>query len=110
MNPFEAAGVWLKCALHAHTTNSDGELAPDLLVRHYDWAGYDVLAITDHWIRTVERSTRRLLAAHRAFVHARLPAGSSTSIRAYGVSRGRSRRAAVISPAPSRSRISAPTG
>jgi hypothetical protein len=61
VNPFEAEGVWLKCALHAHTTNSDGELAPDLLVRHYDWAGYDVLAITDHWMRTVERSTKRLL-------------------------------------------------
>src|SRR5579859_5528953 len=59
--PFEGDGVWLRCALHAHTTNSDGELAPDLLVRHYEWAGYDVLAITDHWVRTVERSTRKLL-------------------------------------------------
>ena len=25
-NPFEAAGVWLKCALHTHTTVSDGEV------------------------------------------------------------------------------------
>ena len=58
---FDSPGVWLKCALHAHTTNSDGELGPDLLVRHYEWAGYDVLAITDHWVRTVERSTKRLL-------------------------------------------------
>jgi hypothetical protein len=62
MTPFEGdGGVWLRCALHAHTTNSDGELAPELLVRHYEWAGYDVLAITDHWVRTVERSTRKLL-------------------------------------------------
>ena len=61
MSPFDAPGVWLRCALHAHTTNSDGELAPPLLVHHYEWAGYDVLAITDHWVRTVERSTRRLL-------------------------------------------------
>ncbi len=61
MTPFEGDGVWLRCALHAHTTNSDGELAPDLLARHYEWAGYDVLAITDHWVRTVERSTRKLL-------------------------------------------------
>ncbi len=52
MSPFDAPGLWLRCALHAHTTNSDGELAPDLLVRHYEWAGYDVLAITDHWVRT----------------------------------------------------------
>ena len=61
MTPFEGDGVWLRCALHAHTTNSDGEMAPDMLVRHYEWSGYDVLAITDHWVRTVERSTRNLL-------------------------------------------------
>ncbi len=45
MDPFDAPGNWLRCALHAHTTNSDGELAPEFLVRHYEWAGYDVLAI-----------------------------------------------------------------
>ncbi len=61
MTPFEGDGVWLRCALHAHTTNSDGELSPDMLVRHYEWAGFDVLAITDHWVRTEERSTRKLL-------------------------------------------------
>jgi hypothetical protein len=61
VTPFEGDGVWLRCALHAHTTNSDGEPPPEMLVRHYDWAGYDVLAITDHWVRTVERSTRNLL-------------------------------------------------
>jgi hypothetical protein len=61
MTPFDKDGVWLRSALHAHTTNSDGQLLPDKLVRHYEWAGYDVLAITDHWVRTVERSTRNLL-------------------------------------------------
>jgi len=62
MSPFDDdGGVWLRCALHAHTTNSDGDLPPDKLVQHYEWAGYDVLAITDHWVRTVERSTRKLL-------------------------------------------------
>jgi hypothetical protein len=61
VNPFEDGGMWLRCALHAHTTNSDGELPPDKLVRHYDWAGFDVLAITDHWVRTVEASSDRLL-------------------------------------------------
>ena len=39
MSPFDAPGDWLRCALHAHTTNSDGELGPEFLVRHYDWAG-----------------------------------------------------------------------
>jgi len=61
VTPFEGDGVWLRCALHAHTTNSDGEMAPEMLVRHYEWAGFDVLAITDHWVRTDERSTRKLL-------------------------------------------------
>jgi hypothetical protein len=61
MSPFDAPGEWLRCALHAHTTNSDGELAPEMLVRHYDWAGYDVLALTDHWVRTAEASTKGLL-------------------------------------------------
>jgi predicted metal-dependent phosphoesterase TrpH len=60
-NPFAEDGPWLRCALHAHTTNSDGELAPSLLVRHYERAGFDVLALTDHWVRTVEPSTDRLL-------------------------------------------------
>jgi hypothetical protein len=61
MSPFEESGLLLRCALHAHTTNSDGELGPDMLVRHYAWAGYDVLAITDHWVRTDEPSTNDLL-------------------------------------------------
>jgi hypothetical protein len=60
-NPFEDGGIWLRCALHAHTTNSDGEMAPEVLVRHYEWADFDVLAITDHWVRTAEESSERLL-------------------------------------------------
>ena len=73
MSPFEAPGLWLRCALHAHTTNSDGELAPDLLVRHYEWAGYDVLAITDHWVRTVSPSTERLLVIPSTELNAHAP-------------------------------------
>ena len=42
-------GVWLRCQLHAHTTNSDGEVSPAALCDHYADAGFDVLAITDHW-------------------------------------------------------------
>ena len=33
--PWSSPGSWLRCALHAHTTNSDGELAPRALVKHY---------------------------------------------------------------------------
>ena len=70
---FAAPGTWLRCALHAHTTNSDGELAPELLVRHYERAGYDVLAITDHWVRTVEPSTRNLLVIPSTELNAHAP-------------------------------------
>jgi hypothetical protein len=49
VDPFTADGEWLRCALHAHTTESDGELSPALLAAHYARAGFDVLAITDHW-------------------------------------------------------------
>ena len=32
-----------------------------MLVGHYEHAGFDVLALTDHWVRTVEPSTEQLL-------------------------------------------------
>jgi hypothetical protein len=73
VNPFRGEGLWLRCALHAHTTNSDGELAPELLVRHYEWAGYDVLAITDHWARTAEPSTKKLLVIPSTELNAYAP-------------------------------------
>src|SRR3989442_12843913 len=74
MNLFREEGSWLRCALHAHTTNSDGELGPDMLVRHYEWAGYDVLAITDHWCRTAEPGTKKLLVIPSAELDANAPA------------------------------------
>jgi hypothetical protein len=46
---FGDGGVWLRCQLHAHTTNSDGAPTPEALCDHYAEAGFDVLAITDHW-------------------------------------------------------------
>jgi hypothetical protein len=38
----------LRCALHTHTTRSDGELAPGKLLRVYRDLGFDVVALTDH--------------------------------------------------------------
>jgi hypothetical protein len=73
MTPFDQPGTWYRCALHAHTTRSDGELGPDMLVRHYEWAGYDVLAITDHWARTVERSTNGILVIPSTELDAKAP-------------------------------------
>jgi hypothetical protein len=71
-NPFESEGEWLRCAFHAHTTNSDGELPPEMLVRHYGWSGFDVLAITDHWIRTVEPEAEGLVVVSGAELDARI--------------------------------------
>jgi hypothetical protein len=86
VTPFEGDGVWLRCALHAHTTNSDGELSPDLLVRHYEWAGYDVLAITDHWVRTEVPSTRKLLVIPSTELNATCgPSGDDAHVLALGI-------------------------
>lgn len=48
IEPFEDGGLWLRCNLHAHTTESDGMLSPFMLRRYYTLGGYDVLAMTDH--------------------------------------------------------------
>ena len=85
MTVFDAPGGWLRCALHAHTTNSDGELQPEFLVRHYEWAGYDVLAITDHWVRTVEPSTRNLLVIPSTELNAVVGDGEDAHVLALGV-------------------------
>ncbi len=61
MSPFDGEGVWLKCALHAHTTESDGDVSPAELAAAYRSAGYDVLAVTDHWRLTVAPETPGLL-------------------------------------------------
>jgi hypothetical protein len=85
-NPFGEPGVWLRCALHVHTTNSDGELTPSLLVRHYERAGFDVLAITDHWVRTDEPSNERLLLIPSTELDASMGApGREAHVLGFGV-------------------------
>jgi hypothetical protein len=60
-DPFDVDGVWLKSAFHTHTARSDGELDPAAHVRHHEWMGFDVVAITDHWTLTHEPSTDHIL-------------------------------------------------
>ena len=48
-NPFRMAGPWFKGNLHLHTSRSDGELRPETVAQKYAAAGYDFIAITDHW-------------------------------------------------------------
>jgi hypothetical protein len=84
-NPFADAGMWLRCALHAHTTRSDGELSPDGLVRHYERAGFDVLAITDHWVRTEAGSTERLLVIPSSELSCLLPGETDGHLLGFGI-------------------------
>ena len=83
--PWQAPGAWLRCALHAHTTNSDGELAPRALAKHYERAGYDVLALTDHWYRSEAPSTEKLVVIPSAELNCILPAGRDGHVLALGI-------------------------
>lgn len=42
-------GVWLRGNLHMHTSRSDGCLSYEDAVALYEHAGYDFIAVTDHW-------------------------------------------------------------
>lgn len=81
---FGGSGEWLRCALHAHTTRSDGELAPELLAAHYARAGYDVLAITDHW-RLTDAESSELLVIASSELNCILPEGRDGHVLAYGI-------------------------
>jgi len=82
--PWCTEGEWLRCALHAHTTQSDGELAPDLLALHYERAGYDVLAVTDHWQRTEARAVR-ILVIPSVELNCILPGARDGHVLGFGV-------------------------
>lgn len=43
-----AAKKWFKGNLHTHTTNSDGDTAPEHVADWYEENGYDWLCLTDH--------------------------------------------------------------
>ena len=76
--------MWLRCALHAHTTNSDGDLPPGALAEHYGRARYDVLAITDHWRRT-DTASGALLVIPSAEVNCLLPGELDGHVLAFGI-------------------------
>jgi len=46
----EKKGVWLRGNLHMHTRRSDGRLSYEEAVSLYEQAGYDFIAVTDHWV------------------------------------------------------------
>lgn len=77
-------GEWLRCQLHCHTTNSDGVATPAQLVAHYAAAGYDVVAITDHWHVTTHPDDALLVIAASELT-ARTDGGDEAEVLALGV-------------------------
>jgi len=74
-------GVWLRCQLHAHTTNSDGEPTPEELCRHYATAGFDVLAITDHWhVTSCEHDGLIVIPSSELSARAPTPSGEAEAL------------------------------
>ncbi len=61
MRQDEYGRKWYKGNLHTHTTNSDGRLAPEVVINLYKEAGYDFLALTDHWIFGERRKEEKFL-------------------------------------------------
>lgn len=49
MRLFKPGMKFYKGNTHAHTTRSDGRLTPEEVCETYRSAGYDFLALTDHW-------------------------------------------------------------
>jgi hypothetical protein len=48
--PFARPGRFWRGNLHSHSTRSDGERSPEEVCRFYAAAGYDFLALTDHFM------------------------------------------------------------
>jgi len=50
VNPFALPGRFYRGNLHCHSTNSDGALPPEAVAASYREAGYDFMALTDHFL------------------------------------------------------------
>jgi 3',5'-nucleoside bisphosphate phosphatase len=75
----------LLCELHAHSTWSDGALDLPALVDLYGGAGFDVLAVTDHVVRTDRRAGRELSAAGYCDYLAALETEADRAAATYGL-------------------------
>ncbi len=85
-NPFELPGTWLRCALNTHSSQSDGDLPPKALAAAYGAAGFDVVAITDHWRLTKVSSTRPPLMLPGAELSCdRGQVGETSDVLVYGI-------------------------
>ena len=53
----ENEGVWLRGNLHMHTRRSDGRVSYEDAIARYEAAGYDFVAVTDHWVCSEKGTT-----------------------------------------------------
>ena len=51
LDAFRRSGRFFRGNLHTHSNLSDGALAPEAVCAHYREAGYDFIALTDHFIK-----------------------------------------------------------
>jgi hypothetical protein len=51
ISPFDKPGKFYRGNLHTHSTLSDGKLTPEAVCRAYQDAGYDFIALTDHFMQ-----------------------------------------------------------
>ena len=73
MKLFSDSLPFLKANFHCHTTMSDGRLDPESVAGFYEYAGYDVLAITDHRTVTMLPATNHLLLLPGIEIDYKLP-------------------------------------
>jgi hypothetical protein len=66
--PPPPSGRWYKGNLHTHTINSDGDSAPDEVVRWYREQRYDFLVLTDHNYLTAVDGLNAVLGAEEKFL------------------------------------------
>jgi len=60
-NPYSSKSSSYKGALHAHTTNSDGDSTPTVLETTYRDSGYSFISVTDHDFITPDPSVSGIL-------------------------------------------------
>ena len=102
MQLFDTNMPFYKGNTHAHSTQSDGRLSPEEVFEIYRSAGYDFLALTDHWHVTSELDYRGMLVIPGAeydfsfqtqVLH--LVCLYQRDRDAYGISRGISHKAVI---------------
>lgn len=76
---------WFRGNLHTHTTNSDGDLPPDVVTAWYRDAGYDFLALTDHDLLTHPDSVKHA-AGEMLLIRGEELTSGHAHVNAFGIS------------------------